>query len=210
MSSLLVVQVLTGTVAGLLVAALCWNAASRWRLRRSGFGIYALDGFGHEVQRAVKASVVRIPDWTGGWDAGSVTETPYTVVTLAHQAHAPWVLELYDGDVSRLERSGFETWAHSHAVAPAPEALRASGDDDRLHDALIINDLAYVRGVIRLEPTVVRFAEEGDLLDPDYLRMVGGLLVRLAESAEREFPRAIAGGSEVRAARLSSPATASE
>jgi hypothetical protein len=210
MSSLLVIQVLTGTVAGLLVATLCWNAASRWRLRRSGFGIYALDGFGHEVQRAVKASVVRIPDWTGGWDAGSVTETPYTVVTLAHQAHAPWVLEFHDGDVSRLERSGFEAWAHGPAVAPAPVALWADGDDDRLHDALIINDLAYVRGVIRLEPTVVRFAEEGDLLDPDYLRMVGGLLVKLAEQAERTFPRAIAGASEARAARLNSPATASD
>ena len=210
MSSLLVIQVLIGTVAGLLVAALVWNAAVRWRLRRSGFGIYALNGFGHEVQRAVKASVVRVPDWTGGWDAGSLTETPFTVVTLAHQAHAPWVLEFYDGDVSRLERSGFEAWAHGPAVAPAPKALRDGGEDDRLHDALIINDLAYVRGVIRLEPTVVRFAEEGDLLDPDYLRMVGGLLVKLAERAERTFPRAIAGGSEARVARLSSPATASD
>ena len=176
MSALLAVQVIIGSVAGLLVCGLTLNAVQRWRLRRSGYGIRALQSFASGSPRPLEATVVRLPAWSGAWDEGSVAEKPFTVITVPHAASLPWVLEIQDGEAGRLDKSGFEGWSQRNGAAGSvPYTLRlpareqASEDLGSLLDALELDELAPVRGVLRVEPTQVRYVEQGDLLEPAYL-----------------------------------------
>ena len=49
-------------------------------------------------------------------------------------------------------------------------------------------NLKNISGTVRLEPKLIRLFEEGDLLDPAYLRKAGNALVELAEQAESAYP----------------------
>ena len=48
-------------------------------------------------------------------------------------------------------------------------------------------DIAGVKGIIRIEPRQVLFLQKGDLLEGEYLTMVGNLLFRLADKTRREY-----------------------
>ena len=186
-----IIAILIISAACVVIATFAFGAIARRGRRRAGYGIRALEGF--EADREVSVSVVELPLWTGGWDAGAVSDAAYTIITVPHSAELPWVVEVRDGEASRLDKQGFEVWAkekHDPRLTPDDIRLpRGSGFEDVAENivrrALDMDDVFRIKGVVRIEPTQVRYVEQGDLLDPAYLRIVAGVLLQLTDAAEK-------------------------
>jgi hypothetical protein len=172
MTSLLLLQIITGAIAGLLVLGLAVHLLQRWDRRRSGFGLSALDNL-TSTPRPVNARVVRLPDVTRGWGSGFVHEAAFTVLSVPHDGLVDEAFEYAGPDADRVDRIALGL-PESQERGPGPE--------------LGTDELAFIRGIVRVERDKVRFIEAGDLLEPGYLRAVAAQLLRLARQAEQPRP----------------------
>lgn len=179
-------------VASVLLVSVLTAAAALGAIRgRVGYGTRALEGF--ETDREISVTVVELPVWSGGWDEGSVSDAKYTLITMPHKAKLPWVVEVLDGEARRHDKKRFVEWAsEKRDPRQTPEEIRlprGSGfetvAENVVRRELDLNDIFQIRGVARIEPAQVHYVERGDLLDPAYLRTVTGVLLRLADEAEK-------------------------
>ena len=148
---------------------LFWSLFTRSRMRNSGFGIESFDAFTKQAQRKISARIVKIPRWSLGWDEGIIRDIPFTLIEVEHQANISQKLECNKGKL--LLADGFTFDEINASMKPFNTA-----------------NLKNISGTIRLEPKLIRLFEEGDLLDPIYMRKVGNALVELAEQAELVYP----------------------
>ena len=148
---------------------LFWSFLSRARMRNSGFGIESFGTFTKEAQRKVSARIVKLPRWSLGWDEGIIRDIPFTLIEVEHEANISQQLEFSKGKFLPSNGHTFE------------------GISDSMKHFNTAN-LKNISGTIRLEPKLIRLFEEGDLLDPAYMRKAGNALVELAEQAELTYP----------------------
>ncbi|HCH35461.1 MAG TPA: hypothetical protein DEU64_02240 [Dehalococcoidia bacterium] len=148
---------------------LFWSFFNRARMRNSGFGIESFGTFTKEAQRKVSARIVKLPRWSLGWDEGIIRDIPFTLIEVEHEANISQQLEFSKGKFLPSNGHTFE------------------GISDSMKHFNTAN-LKNISGTIRLEPKLIRLFEEGDLLDPAYMRKAGNALVELAEQAELTYP----------------------
>ncbi len=173
-------EVLVPIAAALIaVASILWLAASTYRrrnLRKAGYGIAALGSL-DLGQRGVSAEVVRVPDLSRSWGAGTLVERAFTVITIPHTGHVASAVAYRGSDANDVDDESL-----SQLI---PEWRVASGGTEATID---LDELSFVRGFVAVEPEQIRFVEAGDLLEPDYLRQVVEKLVGVSERLERDAP----------------------
>ena len=171
MSGEVLVQIAAALIAG---ASILWLAASTIRrrsLREAGYGIAALRSL-DVGRREVSAEVVRVPDLTRSWGAGTLVERAFTVVTIPHTGHVANAVAHRGSNVD------------DESLNQLIPGWRAASDGSEAK--INLDELSFVRGFVAVEPERIRFVEAGDLLEPDYLRDVVEKLVGVSERLERE------------------------
>ncbi|MEX2430984.1 MAG: hypothetical protein WD645_03590, partial [Dehalococcoidia bacterium] len=113
-----------------------------------------------------------------------------TRVSIAHAARLPYVVVFSGGKVSCYEKKGYEEWTGEGGdprCVPLPaQQLCDLGLLQRLQS---VAGLREVEGIIAIEPRRVAALEEGERLTPAYAAQLAGIMLALAEEAEKPaFP----------------------
>lgn len=194
-----------------LLCGVCLFFYLKWlkeaKLEQAGYGIKALKSTTKKTDRSIIADIVRVRTFAPGGPSGfgQHVEVPWTRLRVRHTSKIPCVIEVVKGKTKRMrffENGAYMEWKrHQEDQRTVPKKVKIErlkvataypremnpavmDKAERVFDA---QDIAQVEGIIRIEPDQVFFLEEGDMLEGEYLRMVGNLLVRLAEKTEKEF-----------------------
>lgn len=159
-------------------ASILWLAASNVRRRsqrNAGYGIAALGSLDLGPRR-VNAEVVRVPDLTRSWGAGTLVERAFTVVTVPHSGHVANAVAHPGASAGDVDNESLSLLIPEWRVA-----------ENETETEIDLDALSFVRGFVAVEPEQIRYVEAGDLLEPNYLREVVEKLINVSEQLERDL-----------------------
>ena len=130
---------------------------------------------------------------------------PWTRIRVRHTGKVPCVMEVVKGNTRKIrffDKNAYMGWKKKQKeLHKVPKKVKIEGQKvptayrkemislvwDKAEPIFDDENIAEVKGIIRIEPRQVLFLEKGDLLDGEYLTMVGNLIFRLAEKTGRIY-----------------------
>lgn len=173
--------------------------------KEAGYGLSALQSIIKETDRTIWADTFTSTDYGVGYPGVTARSELWSRVEVKHTGKVPCVMEVIKGYIRGMrlyDNNAYKVWKGKGQVqgnvankvkilgqqvpTAYPKELIPSVMDkaQRIFD---VPDIVKAKGIVRIEEGQVFFVQKGEPLNPEYWKMVGNLLVRLAERTEKEF-----------------------
>jgi len=175
------------------------------KVRRAGYGISALESIIKETDRTIRADTSTSTKYVPGYPSIGAVSKLWSSVEVEHTGKVPCVVEVVNGYIKGMkfyDNNAYIVWKRQVQVqGNVANKVKIEGRQvptaypkklipavmDKAGRIFDVPDIVEAKGIVRIEEKQVLFLQKEEPFDPEYWKMVGNLLVRLAERTEKEF-----------------------